>query len=344
MTVQARIADKDGGYSDVSVDIGVVDVPVPLTAVPQLSSRPGASAQLYLDFVGDVTDSFSDKSPGTTPAFDTDGRPDSFSDAELAQIPRIFDRVAEKFSPFNLNVTTVAPLALQHGVNFEVVIGGDGSWDSDHMEAGGLAIVGSFLDLNNPNKAFVFPVNLSNNDKFIAEAIAHEAGHGFGLEHHSLYVAGKKKDEYNPGNSAAAPIMGVSYNGQRGLWWRAPGESAHSIQDDMAILASKRNGFGHAPDDHRTAAAMTTLSDTLLSAKGAIETTRDVDTFTFTTAALGLVTIQVAPVTGGMLNARLQLLDADGRKLATADNGLGETISMTLNPGTYRVLVSSHGS
>src|SRR5205809_6415700 len=45
----------------------------PLSAVPALSSRPPASAKIYLDFTGDTTNTWGSYRPGATPAYDTDG-------------------------------------------------------------------------------------------------------------------------------------------------------------------------------------------------------------------------------------------------------------------------------
>src|SRR5262249_45822695 len=157
-----------------------------------------------------------------------------------AAIRDIYARVAEKFSPFNLNVTTIAPSTSVHSVNFTVVIGGDGAWDTADTEAGGVGIISSFVDPALPNKAFVFPSKLPFGDKAIAEAAAHEAGHGFGLTHQSTWSNGSKTAEYNPGTSDKAPLMGLSYNSTRGQWWRGPSSTKSSaIQDDLKILSSK---------------------------------------------------------------------------------------------------------
>src|SRR6478672_4952197 len=69
----------------------------PLTAVPQLSSRPSAHAKIYLDFNGDTTDTWLTVSPGTTPAYDIDSNPNSFSQTELDNMTEIYKRVSEKF-------------------------------------------------------------------------------------------------------------------------------------------------------------------------------------------------------------------------------------------------------
>src|SRR5687768_3679075 len=44
-----------------------------LTALPALSSRPGAAAKLFLDFDGDTSTVWGEFAPGTTPAYDQDG-------------------------------------------------------------------------------------------------------------------------------------------------------------------------------------------------------------------------------------------------------------------------------
>src|SRR5262249_6432351 len=80
-----------------------------LSSIPALSSLPGAKASIYLDFVGDYVSSWGSYSNITTPAFDQDGNPTTFSDGELASITNIWGRVAEDYAPFNLNVTTVPP-------------------------------------------------------------------------------------------------------------------------------------------------------------------------------------------------------------------------------------------
>src|SRR6266850_6017624 len=73
-----------------------------LDSIPQLSSHPSATWTAYLDFVGDPQ--FVD-SNYSVPAYDEDGDPSTFSDSELESIARIWEGVAEKFSPFDINVT-----------------------------------------------------------------------------------------------------------------------------------------------------------------------------------------------------------------------------------------------
>ena len=320
---------------------------LPLNAVPVLNSDPGAKATLYLDFTGAAATSWGFYNVPATPAYDLDGDPATFSPAELTNINQIWARVAEKYSPFNLNVTTVDPGIYADKITQRIVIGGSGAW-LNGVVAGGVGNVGSFYNFN-PNTSWVFPNNLgTGNPVYTAEASAHEAGHAFGLQHQSVYSGTTKTSEYNPGTPAAAPTMGLSYYSTRGLWWKGTSVTSSNIQDDMTVLAGATNGFGYRPDPHggtiATAETLLPIGNTL-SAVGVIDTPTSVDDYKFTTGA-GLVTfnLNVAPY-GATLDGKLQVLDLNGQVIATADNlaTLGQTLSVTLSAGTYVLSVESHG-
>jgi hypothetical protein len=319
---------------------------VPLSSVPVLNSRPSASAQIYLDFLGAAAMHWGSYNVPTTPAYDVDGDPTTFSPTELANINEIFQRVAEKYSPFNINVTTVDPGTYNNKGAQRVVIGGAGAWLGS--TAGGVSYVGSFTN-GNPNTSWVFSKNLLNGDpKDTAEAASHEAGHAFGLEHQSLYSGTSKTAEYNSGTALTAPVMGNSYSAARGLWWNGPNSlSSTTIQDDLAVISNASNGFGYRADDHGdtvSTADSFTVSGSTLTASGVIEKTTDVDDFSFTTGAgTDTFTLAVAPY-GAMLDGTLRLLNSSGTVIATADTAsLGETLSVSLSAGTYVLQVASHG-
>jgi hypothetical protein len=320
----------------------------PLTAVPALSSNPSAAAKIYLDFTGDSTTTWGTYTPGVTPAYDTDGDATTFSDSELTSIQQIYSRVAEKFSPFNVDVTTVSPGNLTNRQTLKVVIGGSGTWLG--AQAGGVSYVGSFAN-SSANVVFVFPKMLANGvAQYVAEAAAHESGHAFGLYHQSTYDAqGVKTAEYAPANSNNdAPIMGNSYTARRGLWWDGTAsDSVTDIQDDLSVISSTTNGFGHRTDDYgNTLATASTLSlnGTTISTQGIIEKTSDADVFAFTTGA-GAVSLSASPASlGAMLDLKLELQDSTGAVIATQDSGLGESLSTMLGAGTYYVTIASHGS
>ncbi|HEY7119950.1 MAG TPA: fibronectin type III domain-containing protein [Tepidisphaeraceae bacterium] len=319
----------------------------PLSAVPALSSRPGAYARIYLDFTGDSTPTWGQYTPGTTPAYDQDGDPTTFSDGELASIREIWSRVVEKYSPFNVDVTTVNPGNLNNKQSLKVVFGGDGAWLG--AQAGGVSYVGSFAN-SAPNVVFVFPKMLANGyAQYSAEAAAHEAGHAFGLQHQSTWSGSTKTAEYAPANAAGdAPIMGSSYTARRGMWWYGTAsDSPTHIQDDLAVISSTTNGFGYRADDFGNdlpSASALTLNNTSASAAGVIEKTSDQDVFSFTSGA-GAVNFSADRVTGGMLDLKLSLRDSAGNVLASADtSSLGESLSASLAAqGTYYVTVASHG-
>src|SRR5688500_1031922 len=117
--------------------------------VPAYSSLPGAAATLYLDFDGDSTAVWGSYQPGDTPAYDIDGNVTALSGLELDYLKQIFDFAAEGFSPFQINVTTVAPGPLADGEAYRVVVGGHGDWRGG--SAGGTAYRNSFTDPLLPN-------------------------------------------------------------------------------------------------------------------------------------------------------------------------------------------------
>lgn len=319
-------------------------------AAPVLNSYPSATAKIFLDFDGDVTTNWNGYVPGTTPAYDTDGDASSFSGTEVSNITEIWKRVAEKFSPFKINVTTVDP---GNGNNFEtvrVVIGGTGSWFG---LAGGVAWPGGFYN-GYPNTVFVFPKNLANGvPKYTAEAASHEAGHSFGLDHQSEYSGTSKIDEYYDFDGVTkAPTMGKSYHTARGIWWKGPSSSGYNvIQDDLAVLSNLNNGFGYRPDDvGNTILAGTTVSLDAqggFNASGVIGNTADRDCFNFSTLG-GAYSLSILNAEfGGMLDVSAWLYDSSTGALldsAGTTDVLSESLTGFLNPGSYTLMVGSAGN
>ncbi len=218
------------------------------------------------------------------------------------------------------------------------------SWDGGVW--GGIAFVGSFTNNYGNNTGYVFPQNLGPDvPQYMAEAASHEAGHAFGLQHQSTFDGTTKTAEYNPGDSLTAPVMGNSYNAQRGLWWSGL-NSYDTNQDDMSVIASAANGFGYRPDDHPNGMQgdPLTVSGSNLSGAGVIETMSDSDSFSFSTSGGAVsLTANAAPY-GAMLNPRLDLYTSGGILVASAYSGtFSETISTDLTAGAYELVVSSNG-
>lgn len=333
----------------------------PLTDIPALNSNPSAFAQLYLDFDGDGPSNWSGSAVPTTPAFDRDGNVDTFSDDELNAIRQIWQRVAEKYSPFNINVTTVLPSNFNNKHAQKILIGGDSTWLGS--PAGGVSQVGSFYN-SQPNISYVFPDELANgNAKFVAEAVAHEAGHAFGLQHQSEYNGSTRVQEYSdndpttigddgPQNYSAqpkAPIMGDSYNAARGLWWKGQSSiSSTTIQDDLAVISGSSDGFGYRVDDHgstQAAANPLTVSGSTVSASGIIERTTDADVFSFQTGSGQISLAGHVTTIGPTLDMKLELRDANYNVVASAgSSNLSESISANVAAGTYYLVVLSQGN
>jgi hypothetical protein len=319
----------------------------PLSAVPQLNSYPAGTCTIYLDFVGAPAQSWNGYIVPQTPAFDLDGDPTTFSPAELTAVQQTWACVAEKYSPFNVNVTTVPPASLEHNSNMEIIIGGNSNWTGG--TTGGISTQGSYSNIFLTNESFIFPANLANDPAIMGTAAAHEAGHEIGLSHQSLYDAsGNLLSPYNTGNSLIAPIMGIAYNSQRGLWWNGPSQEGSTIiQDDLAVISGSNN-VGYRPQDHGQSIATAnplSVAGMSVSGSGVIASVSDSDTFRFTTGT-GPVSLSVnVPIYTPMLHAKAVLMDGAGHVLVTSadPNSLGQTISTTLPSGTYYLAVQSFG-
>jgi hypothetical protein len=151
--------------------------------------------------------------------------------------------------------------------------------------------------------------------------------------------------------------MGETYWSARGTWWFGQTTTATTYQDDMSVIASANNGFGYRADDHGNSIASAdalSLSGTTFTGSGVIETTSDLDSFSFSTssgsvsftAAVGsYVLAQTGSSSGATLDLKLELRDAAGNLITSADTAsLGETVTANLAAGTYYLVVASHGN
>ena len=333
-----------------------------------LHSRPGAKRTIYLDFDGhSATGTSWNTSYGipsiVSPAFSLDDTPGTFSSSELQRIRAIWQRVAEDYAPFDVNVSTQAPSfeTLNRSSTSDEVYGIRVVVTTDFTAAtskpcgcGGFAYLSVFNSVNNAAQqpAYVFYSSLGGgNEKYVAEAISHEAGHTLGLNHD-----GSSSVAYYTGHGSGAvgwaPIMGVGYYKEVSQWSKGEYTGANNRQDDLTVL--QQMGAPLLPDDHGgSAGSATPMSSTpsgsqqLLSSTGLISNRADVDVFSFT-AAPGALSLTLAGATlGANLDASLSLSDANGVVLATSNptTTLGAVLSVNLaKAGQYFVSVDGVGA
>jgi len=334
---------------------------VPLDQTFLLHSRPGAARTIYLNFRGTQLSGTAWNGSGTTLTalpFDTDGIPYSFSTAELERIQYIWQRVVEDFAPFDVDVTTEPPPAdrLTRGGSTDGVFGTTVLVTSRSgvysCSCGGVAYIGIFDDTSDYYKpALVFYDALgSGNEKYVAEAISHEAGHNMGLQHDG-YSGGGYYSGQGSGATGWAPIMGVGYYQPVVQWSKGEYATANNAQDDYTVMGA--NGLPLRADDHgNSAGAATPLAGssaggvTTFVAEGVIERPTDVDWFSFTSGA-GTISISVTPAArAANLDVLLELRDAAGNLLANANPvdalpaSLGTTVPLA---GTYYLTVQGVG-
>ena len=332
----------------------------------KLHSRAGAQRVIYLDFNGENVSGtqwntdYTGGNPFNAVAYDFDGNAASFSNGELAVIQATWQRVAEDFAPFAVDVTTEDPglAAIDRSGSGDLNYGTRALITNtgviyDGCQCAGVAFIGVF-DAPAPyhqkyQPALIFGQALGPYDKDLADSISHEVGHNLGLEHD-----GKGGDDYYLGQGAWAPIMGAGYYRPITQWSKGEYTGATTTEDDFAVM--QQYGAPLRADDHgNTTASATALG---ASTNGVIETDADTDVFAFS-APGGPVTITASPAArGANLDIKLELLDAAGNVVAT-DNppssqpnnydpeyviGLGASLTTSLVAGPAFVRVQGVGA
>lgn len=340
---------------------------LPVEQTFQLHSRPGAQRVIYLDFNGHIASGTAwNNSYGLAAidasAFDLDGNPAAFSTSELQRIQYIWQRVAEDYAAFDVDVTTEEPPAdafarsstsdLTFGTR--VVISKD--WTaatSKPCGCGGFAYVGAFDDTSEFYKpAYVFFNNLgSGNEKYVAEAISHEVGHNLGLSHDGTTTGTAYYTGHGSGVTGWAPIMGVGYYQSLVQWSRGEYPNANNTEDDFARI--QQFGAPLRADDHgdtqATASpllANTVAGVTTLSGDGLVGARADVDYFSFSSGP-GTITLNINPAArSANLDLNAELYDASGVLVASSNpvDGLNASIvASSAAGGTYYLKIDGVG-
>lgn len=310
--------------------------PVPVTPFPSslfFHSRPGSANKLYLDFDGEtVSSTIWNVNLGRTTIlatpFDVDNNSAAFSDAEQAAIKEIWQRVAEDFAPFNIDVTTERPSTLTttsaSRTTAHVLITNSHDANGNPLDSptyGGVAYISKFGvsgtgAANNYwywRPAWVYFNNLSYYAPNIAEAASHEAGHNLGLTHDGdLFGFDADSKEYYGGHGSGytswGAIMGNSYYRDVSQWSKGQYYGANNTQDDLAVIAGK---LAYRPDDRgntlATAAPLILTGATIRATtpnddpgnlspanKGVLSTNTDLDVFSLAWTG-GRISVKATP-------------------------------------------------
>jgi hypothetical protein len=232
----------------------------PLAQTFLLHSKPGSQRTIYLDFdghsvSGTVWNGQHGLPAGTYPAWSLDDDRRTFTNAERAAVQSMWQRVAEDYAPFDVDVTTEDPgsAAITRADATDEVFGTRALITPSNTAAsklcngtcGGIAYT-SVFDLSGSHAAYqpawIFPQTLGDDAKNIAEAVSHEVGHTLGLTHD-----GTNGTSYYGGHATWAPIMGIGYGKPITQWSKGDYRGANNHQDDLDVIAD--NGLQVRPDE-----------------------------------------------------------------------------------------------
>ena len=331
--------------------------------VPILSSYPSAPSVIFLDMDGQTVNNTAwnnyDINGNSIPIYC------GASGMNTAQITEVFNRVAEDYRPFNVNVTTDSTkyFAAPATQRIRVICTVTSDW---YGSAGGVSFVGSFT-WGDDTPCFVFSALLFYSMKKVSEAASHEAGHTLSLYHQASYdVNCVLTSQYNYGQGTGeigwAPIMGVGYSQNLTLWNNGPNPyGCTNYQSDLDIITHSNgvttptNGFTYRNDDYAATFAganNTPFVSNQFTVNGIIEKNSDQDMFKVTQPASGRFQLNAIPFNvgagdaGSDLDLQVTLYNSSQTQLNIYNPGtlLSSVIDTTLNPGTYYLKVEGKGN
>jgi hypothetical protein len=339
--------------------------PAPLNRTFLLHSKPGSQRTIYLDFDGqDVRGTVWNNNfglpAGSHPAWSLDANRTAFNSTEREAVQHIWQRVAEDYAPFDVDVTTQDPggAAITRSDSDDLIFGTRALISPSNSAAkkicgggcGGIAYTGVFdttYKHAHHQPAWIFPQSLGNDAKSIAEAVSHEVGHTFGLGHD-----GTGSTSYYGGHAIWAPIMGVGYGRPVTQWSKGDYTGASNHEDDLAAISS--GGAALQPDE---AGGTTTTATRPPWGTAYITSNADRDVYALGTCS-GLVSVAAEPaVLSANLDLELTLLKSNGSPAFSANppsragtpardvaKGLDAAVAPELSQGTYFVAVDGIGN
>jgi hypothetical protein len=320
-------------------------------SVPKLNSYPTARATIFIDFDGHYVSS----------GVWNGGNPFNCAASGLtdAQIIEAFNRIAEDYRPFDLNITTDSTVFLAAPIDLRVriIVTTSSSWYAAGYS--GVAYSGSFT-WGDDTPGFVFSDRLgTGNTKRVAETISHESGHTVCLSHQSKYGGACNLMEqystgYGTGETGWAPIMGNSQNKNFSNWNNGPTPDGCGYVEDNLFTIVSYNGFGYRADDYTETlnASTFTIPANNFNASGIITTDVDKDAFKFTLAANSNFHVVAAPYSvaanadGANLDIAFELYNSSATLIRTYNPlaTLSVTVDTILNAGTYYIKILGTGN
>jgi len=320
------------GSESAKSGVATKNLPAPLEDTFLLHSLPGATEILYLDYDG------FNGIWGNYTAWDTDGDPNTYSDAERTTIQEVWMAVAEDFLPFNIDVTMEEPAPGWRGQRAVI--------DGSHIYTYSWAYGGDWA-ADTIREAYVYPGD--DTWEWIAHSISHEVGHALDLDHHGSADDGAYYYGHGTGQTNWCPIMGW------GAWsltnW-SEGEyfEATNSQNDLAVIDNVA-GVDFRPDDHGgttgTATPIDIVSKLSVVADGIITDRDDVDYFAFTVPAADVqFSINEDAIIGiTNLDVEAKIHNAGGTVLYTSNplNQIDATFDVSLPAGDYFLSIDGAG-
>lgn len=334
--------DHAGQGDEASVAAAAV---APLSQTFTLQSKPGSSRTIFLDFDGHTVSGTQwntqfGVASGFHVGYSLDGDYGTFTDEERRFVQDVWQRVAEDYAPFDVNVTTQDPGlaalvrsgATDNAYGTRALITNSASFPADcGSGCAGIAFVGTATSVGERfHPAWIKGNVNARNPAGMALVVSHEVGHTFGLGH-----AGTTSSAYYAGHDNWGPIMGSPYSRALTQWtdhtYAGATRSSAQSGDDLAVLAA--TGLTVRADEAPggvTDAPPVTPTGT----EGVISTRTDADTWSLGTCDGRLLVEARSKWDGTNLDIRLDLLDAVGTTLTTSDPASGQTGSPPTATGT----------